>query len=200
MNYQELLQSIEVWGYPLMLILMIIEGPIVTMTASFLASLGLFNWFFVFVLSILGDMLGDILLYAIGYFGGHPIAQKVIKFLKVKASTVNNIENKFLKNGAQIIFYVKTTTGLSWATFILAGTIKMPFKKFLLFSFLGGIIWSGMLVGLGYFFGYAAETIDKYIKFAGWAIFLVALFVILYIVTFRKKRAKKLFWKKFNGS
>ena len=182
-----------------MLILMIIEGPIVTMTAAFLASLGIFNWFFVFAFSILGDMLGDVLLYLIGYFGGQPIAQKVIKFLKVKSSTVNNIENKFLKNGAQIIFYVKTTTGLSWVTFILAGTIKMPFKKFLLFSFLGGIIWSGMLVGLGYFFGYAAETIDKYIKFAGWAIFLAALFVMLYIVTFRKRRAKKLFWKKFNG-
>lgn len=182
-----------------MLFLMIVEGPIATMTASFLASLGIFNWLFVFLLSILGDMVGDILLYGIGFYGGQPIAQRFIKFLKIKRSIVKNIENKFLRNGAQIIFYVKTTTGLSWVTFILAGTIKMPFKKFVLFSFLGGVIWSGMLVGLGYFFGYAAETIDKYIKFAGWMIFLVAFLLILYIVTIRKRRAKNVFWKKING-
>ncbi len=80
MNNTELLQSIEVWGYPLMLVLMIVEGPIVTMTAAFLASLGIFNWLPVFLLSVLGDMVGDILLYGIGFYGGHPIAQRFIKF------------------------------------------------------------------------------------------------------------------------
>ena len=200
MQYQEVLHSIQLWGYPLMFLLMIIEGPIATVTAAFLASLGIFNWFVVFILSISGDVLGDIVLYGIGHFGGQTIVQKTVKLLKIRKSIIRNIEKKFLDNGAKIIFYVKTTTGLSWITFIIAGTLNMSFKKFLLYSFLGGIIWSGLLVGLGYFFGYAAGTIEQYIKFAGWGIFLFAVLLITYIFGFRKRVAKKLFWKKLNGN
>jgi len=200
MNYQEFLQSIQVWGYPLMFFLMIVEGPIATVTAAFLASLGFFNWSIVLLLSIIGDLIGDTILYFIGYSGGHPIMNKLKKIMRSKSKEIERLEDRFHKSSAKIIFYVKTTTGLSWIAFIIAGIVRMPFRRFMLFSFLGGIFWSGLLVGLGYFFGYAASTIERYLKFAGWAIFLIAMFVIFYIYTFRKKRAKKLFWRKLNGN
>lgn len=170
-----------------MLFLMIIEGPIATMVAAFLASLGLFNIYVVLLLSILGDIIGDILLYALGFFGGHPLLVKAEKFLKIKQSVIDKIKKKFKEKGSQIIFSVKTTTGLCWIAFILAGTVRMSFQKFVLFSFLGGILWSGLLVALGYFFGYAAEQIEQYIKFAGWAIFSCAVLIVLYIST-RKRQ------------
>ncbi len=68
---QELVHLLTFWGYPIMLLLMTLEGPIVTMVAAFLSSMGYFNIFAVFGLSVLGDVLGDIVLYFIGYFGGH---------------------------------------------------------------------------------------------------------------------------------
>lgn len=193
LEYNELINLISFWGYPLMFLLMVVEGPIVTMTASFLASLDIFNWFNVFLLSMLGDLMGDIILYALGFFGGHKTLEKLERALKIKEGVVEKLEDGFEKHGSRIIFSVKTTTGLSWITFVLAGAVRMSFKKFLLFSFLGGIIWSGLLVGLGYFFGYAAEQIERYIKFAGWGIFAGALVVMFYIMVMRKRRAKKIF-------
>ncbi len=185
--YQDLTRQLQVWGYPIMLLLMIIEGPIVTIIASFLSSLGFFEWHIVYILSIFGDIVGDIIFYFIGFFGGRKILDKFKRKLRIKRSSIEYLENRFEKRGAKIIFYVKISTGLSLITFILAGTMKMKFLKFLQFSALGGIVWSGFLVALGYFFGGLAEEIEKYIKFAGWAILALAIFLFLFI-NFEKKK------------
>lgn len=195
-NFLELLQnssSALFWSYLILFTAMVAEGPIATMTGAFLSSLGGFNVFIIYFLSILGDVVGDIILYYIGYKGGRPVLAKAEKILKVRESLVQRITEKFDKSGEKIIFYVKISTGLCWITFLAAGVAKMNFKKFLKYSILGGFVWSGFLVLVGYFFGYAAGQIEQYIKYAGWVIFGITLFFIIAINVLKKKRAKKLF-------
>jgi membrane protein DedA with SNARE-associated domain len=189
---QELIHILSFWGYPTMLFLMIVEGPIVTIIAAFLASLGYFNIFVVFALSVAGDVIGDIILYHIGYFGGQKILPKVEKFLKVSQSTVEKLKKKFHENSGKIIFYVKSTAGLSYITFITAGTLRMRFSKFVKFSILGGLVWSSFLVIIGYFFGYAAEQISQYLKYAGYLIFAAAVIFFVGLVFYKKRQAKEI--------
>jgi len=184
-NFNALSYDIRLWGYPLMFFLMTIEGPITTITSAFLASQGYFSLMVVFVLSMLGDIIGDIVMYSIGYWGGRPTFAKVEKLFKIKEHFVQRLEEGFRKNGSKIIFYVKTTPGISWAAFILAGSLKMPFKKFLFFSLLGGIVWSGAMVGLGYFFGYAAIRISQHLRHTS---FIILISFILVGVLFRLVR------------
>jgi membrane-associated protein len=187
---QELIDVLSFWGYPAMLALMIIEGPIVTIIAAFLSSLGYFNIGIVFALSVTGDVIGDAILYHIGYFGGEKILPKVEKFLKISEATVNKLKQKFYENSGRIIFYVKSTTGLSYIAFITAGTLRMKFSKFVAYSILGGLIWSSFLVVIGYFFGYAADKISAYIKYTGIIIFVLAISVLILINLYKKKQAK----------
>jgi len=189
---QEFIQLLPYWGYPLMLLLMTLEGPIITIISAFLASLGYFNIFIVFSLSVLGDVLGDIVLYFIGYFGGHKILLKAEKFLKIKESVIEKLREKFRQNGAKIIFYVKSTTGLCYITFILAGTARMKLSKFVKYSILGGLFWSSFLVIVGYFFGYAAEQISEYIKYAGYIILTGAVMFFIGLTLYKKKQAKEI--------
>lgn len=197
-SYQEILHLLQIWGYPVMLFLMIIEGPITTILAAFLASMGLFDWLIVYLLSVLADIIGDSILYFIGFFGGKAVLGKFSKTLKIKDSTINYLEQKFQKDGSKIVFSVKVSTGLSIITFVLAGSMKMNFGRFVLFSFLGGLLWSGLLVTLGYFFGYAAEQIEQYIKFAGWFILSFAIIFVVYINLLRSRLAKKNIRKMIN--
>jgi membrane protein DedA with SNARE-associated domain len=185
----EILGHIKTIGYPLMLIVMIVEGPIATILAAFAASLGFFNIFIVLILSILGDILGDVILYAIGYFGGNKALAKAEKILKIKPAIVAKLERLFQTHGKKTIFAVKSTTGLCWITFIAAGTLQMKFKDFLTASFLGGIIWSGFLVIMGYFFGYAFEEIGNYIKYAGVIIFFSAVVFYSIIILYKKHQS-----------
>jgi membrane protein DedA with SNARE-associated domain len=189
---QELIRALSLWGYPIMLALMILEGPIVTIVAAFLASLGYFNVFIVFGLSVAGDVIGDVILYYIGYLGGQKILPKAESFLKISQSTVEKLKQKFHKNSGRIIFYVKSTTGLSYITFITAGTLKMRLSKFVTFSILGGLVWSLFLVISGYFFGYAADKISGYIKYAGAIIIFAVVIFFIGLTLYKKRQAKEI--------
>jgi membrane protein DedA with SNARE-associated domain len=189
---QDFIHLLPYWGYPLMFVLMFFEGPFATMIAAFLASQGLFNIGIVFVFSVVADVLGDIGLYHIGYYGGPKVIEKAQKFLKIKDATVETLKNKFHQNSSRVIFYVKSTTGLCAITFILAGTLQMKFSKFIKYSFLGGLVWSSLIVILGYFFGYAATQISQYIKYAGVVIFIAAIIAVIVISLIKKRESQEI--------
>jgi membrane protein DedA with SNARE-associated domain len=68
----------------------------------------------------------------------------------------------------------------------------MDFKKFVKHSFYGGIVWSGFLVIMGYFYGYLWREIKQYIEWVGWIIFIAAIISIAGINLYKNKQAKKL--------
>ena len=65
-----IIQFLSEYGYWIAFPLMIIEGPIVTLIASFMASMGVFDVWFVLFLSVLGDLIADIIFYGIGRWKG----------------------------------------------------------------------------------------------------------------------------------
>jgi membrane protein DedA with SNARE-associated domain len=188
----QVLVYIKTIGYPTMFALMVLEGPIITILGAFLASLGFFNIFLVFFLSVLGDIVGDMLLYSLGFYGGPKILSRAEKILHIGPETLAKLENLFIQHGKKTVFSVKSTTGLCWITFIAAGTFKMRFRDFLFASFGGGIIWSTFLVVMGFFFGFAFEKINLYLKYAGLLIFLFAVSAYLIILFYKKRQTAKI--------
>jgi len=189
---QQIFQFLSHYGYAIMLPLMIIEGPVVTIIAAMLASLGAFNVFVVLILSIIGDMGGDIIFYGLGYKYGMGFVRHVGKYIGITENLVLKMEKYFERHGGKTIFAVKSTTGLCWATFTTAGIVKMDFKKFVKYSFLGGIVWSGFLVAMGYFYGYLWREIQVYIKWIGWVIFGVVIISFAFITLYKNYQAKKI--------
>src|SRR6266702_2601946 len=181
------------YGYFAMLPLMIIEGPVVTIISAMLASLGAFSWPMVLLLSILGDMIGDILLDGAGRKWGMGFTHGFGRYLGITEELVKKMEKYFQMHGGKTIFAVKSTTGLCWATFAAAGIVKMDFKKFVKYSFLGGVVWSGFLVVMGYFYGFLWKEMKQYISWVGWIIFAVAAISFVVITIYKKNQSKKFF-------
>lgn len=171
---------------------MIIEGPVATLISAMLASLGAFNVFVVLVFSILGDVIGDVILYGLGYKYGMGFVRRIGKYIGITENLVLRMEKYFTRHGGKTIFVVKSTTGLCWATFTAAGIVRMDFKKFLKYSILGGVIWSGFLVIMGYFYGYLWREISQYVDWIGWIIFGAAAVTFVVITVYKNYRARKL--------
>lgn len=179
------------YGYWAMLPLMIVEGPVVTIIAAMLASLGAFTWPMVLLFSIAGDLIADILFYGIGYKWGMGFARGAGRYIGITEKLVLKLEKYFEKHGGKTIFAVKSTTGLCWATFVTAGIVKMNFRKFLEYSFFGGIVWSSFLVALGYFYGFIWRDLKQYISWIGWIVFAIAGISIFVITLYKKKQSNK---------
>lgn len=194
MDGHMIVQFLSNFGYWIFIPLVIVFGPIVTIVASFMASLGVFNVWIVLLLSVVGDMIGDLLFYNIGAHWGMRFVHGLGKYIGINERRTEKLKSFFMQHGGKTIFMVKSTTGLCWATFITAGIVRMPIKKFIYYSFLGGIIWSGFLVAMGYFFGYMYERVVQYVEYAGWIIFILAI-VVFVIVFFIKKRESRVLFK-----
>ena len=188
---QQIFEFLRHWGYWMMLPLMIVEGPVVTIIAAMLSSLGAFNVFVVLILSIAGDMIGDIILYGLGSKYGMTFVRRFGKYMGITEKLVLRMEKHFIDHGGKTIFAVKSTTGLCWTTFVAAGIVKMDFKKFVKYSLLGGIVWSGFLVAMGYFYGYLWREIRDSIQWIGWAVVGLAIVSFIVITVYKKRQARK---------
>ena len=186
LDSQQLLEFISQYGYWILFPLMIIEGPIVTLIGGGLAALGVLRVEIVFLLSIFGDLTMDIILYYIGFYGNARLRKRIAKHSKWEKRRIL-VRNFFKKHGGKVIFFVKISSGLCYVTFITAGMIRMPLKRFLFFSLVGGIIWSGLLVGLGYFYGHLYQEISGKIEQAGIIVILLTTLTFIGIIFIKKK-------------
>lgn len=190
---QQIFEFLRSYGYWGMLPLMIIEGPVVTIVAAMLASLGAFSWPVVLLFSMAGDVIGDIILYGLGYKYGMGFVRGPGKYMGITEGLVTKMQKYFENHGGKTIFAVKSTTGLCWATFTAAGIAKMDFRKFVKYSVLGGVVWSGALVAMGYFYGYLWKEISQYIDWIGWVVAGVAIVTYALITLYKKRESKDIF-------
>ncbi|HLC77776.1 MAG TPA: DedA family protein [Candidatus Nanoarchaeia archaeon] len=127
-----------------------------------------FNIFIVTGLLMLAAILGDSLNYFIGsYFGDKMMKRKIIKEEYIQRT------NKFYKDhgGKTIILARFTPIVRTFAPFV-AGLGGMEYRKFFFYNVVGGVVWVGLFVLGGYFFGSLPIIKDNF-----------GLFVVLIILT-----------------
>jgi membrane protein DedA with SNARE-associated domain len=188
-NFAGVLQFLQTSGYGIMFLLMLVEGPIITYIAAFAASLGIFNIFYVFILSFFGNFIGDLFFFFIGRVS--------------KEKTVENYENKHInptmmsrlkvyleRNPGKTIAVIKLTPFLPIPGLILTGASKINLKKFVYYSAFINILYSLVMIVLGFYSGVAFLTIAKYVKYAEYLIAGTVLFVIglVFLVRFFSKK------------
>lgn len=74
---------------------------------------------------------------------------------------------------------------------ILAGMVKMNFKKFAIYNMMGGIIWVFSLILSGYFLGTKFPQIMHYLEYVVFFFLAVTSFVVVKGFFEMKKKKKK---------
>ncbi len=171
------------YRYAILFPLVIIEGPIVTILAGFLASLGQFNLFICYPLIVVGDVIGDLFMYAQGRWGGKPVVERWGRRFGIKPDLVERLEEHFKKHPGKTLVFGKISHFLGGPVLIAAGMARMSLPKFLWFNFLATLPKSLVLLLVGFYFGEAYAKFDKFFTYAGWAaVILVVLCAVVYFV------------------
>ena len=163
MNIDIVLGYLMTYRYILIIPLTIVEGPIVMVLCGFLLRFGEFDILPLYGALTLADVIGDIGWYCVGRFGGLPFIKRFGHFFSVTEKSLAKTTALFHKYHNRILFISKITMGFGFAlvTLITAGIAKVPFKKYLLFNISGQLIWTAVLLGIGYLFGNLYTSINK---------------------------------------
>lgn len=177
-NPVTLLSFLQANGYAIMFILMVIEGPIVTYVAAFAASLGIFNVYYVLIISFLGNIIGDIVVFYMGRFGRRYVIERYVSHW-LKAKKIKKIRKYLKENPGKTIAVIKLTPGLPVPGVMLTGVSEIPFKTFLYYSSILCFGYSLTMTLLGFYSGIALGSLPKYIRGAEYVIIGVLLFAII---------------------
>jgi membrane-associated protein len=131
-----------------------LPGETVLLLASFLAytehELQL-PW--LIVVATLATTLGGELGFALGRHGGRPLIERYQNVFGIRAENMARGERLFARYGPATVFLARFIFGMRVLASLLAGALRMPWRKFAVFNFLGAALWVAAISSAGYLFG-----------------------------------------------
>jgi membrane-associated protein len=95
--------------------------------------------------------LGNLVNYSIGRYIGPVVYEKNYKL--IKREYLDRTKKFFDKYGAMTIIYTRFAPILRTFAPFIAGVGQMRYGKFMLYNFIGGLLWVVAFIYAGYFFG-----------------------------------------------
>lgn len=177
-SFEDLLAYAQFHGYFLIFLIMIVEGPIMTVAAAFASSLGYFNIWLIFLLSAVADFVSDAVFYYLGYITRRRVMDRYLA--KSNLSYFSKLEEKFKTHPGKTIFALKLSPFVILGLMV-AGATRVPLKKYVYWNLVNNIPRTIFFVLVGYYFGVFAKSIlEYYNEFTYYFFALIILIVIFY--------------------
>ena len=168
-----------------------VPGETILLLASFLAySQRELQLSWIIVVAIIAATLGDNFGFIAGYYGGRPLLDRYQNIFRIKNVTLQRGEQLFARYGAATVFFARFVFGMRIIAGPMAGVLRMPWKKFLIFNFLGAALWVSVISTAGYLFGRHWNRLENAIGKFDLAAAIGALVVILALWWWNRRKAK----------
>jgi membrane protein DedA with SNARE-associated domain len=169
-------------------------GETILIAASVYAGAGRLNILLVVLVGFVGAVIGDNIGFAIGHFGGRPLAEKWGKYVLLTAARLDRAEGLLDRYGGRIVAVARFIEGLRQANGIIAGIARMPWIRFTAFNALGAAVWVGTWASMGYFAGNHITAIYQTVRhYEIYFFVLVAAVIVALIARYvirRRRRAR----------
>ena len=192
-----LLSIISATGYAGVFFLMIlgssalpIGGEIVMPFAGYLVWKGQMDFWLVIVASTLGNLAGSLISYTVGLKLGWAFIFKYCKYVLLSKKRIFLAERWFEKYGGIAVFVGRFLPIIRTVISLPAGIAKMDLKKFVVYTFVGSLIWCLALTYAGILLGNSWENVYKFGHYIDAAVVIGAVFLIAwYFLKMRKHHA-----------
>jgi len=157
--------TISLLGYGGIVLLMAIESACIPLPSEiimpfsgYLVSRGEMNLWLVGVAGAVGCVLGSMVAYWVGMYGGRPIIEKYGRFVLVSHHDLDLADRWFAKYGEIIVFVSRLLPAIRTFIAFPAGVARMNIPRFIIYTFAGSLPWC---LGLAYVGQKLGEHWDK---------------------------------------
>jgi membrane protein DedA with SNARE-associated domain len=122
-----------------------------TLAAIYAGSTHRLNIVGVIAAAAAGAIIGDNIGYLIGRSGGYRLLRRYGHYVRVDEHRLKIGRYLFDRHGGKVVFFGRFVSILRTYAALLAGTMKMHWRRFLVFNAAGGILWA-TIVGIGFYY------------------------------------------------
>ncbi len=137
----------------------------------------------------LGNLLGSLLAYYVGAWGGRPLVLRYGRYLLISRHDLDLADRWFARYGNWTVFLSRLLPVVRTFISLPAGVARMPVWQFSVYTFAGSFPWSLGLAWAGYLMGENWESIRDWMRPADIPIAIVVLLLIGLYVYRHVKRA-----------
>ncbi len=173
-----ILNAIQTGGYVGIFLLMALENvfppipsEIIMGYGGVLVAQGKMNFLPLLLIGTFGTVAGNYLWFWLGSRWGeeqlHGFVNRHGRWLTMEWEDFARAQHYFRKNGDWVVFFLRFSPFLRTIISLPAGLAKMKLWRFLLFTFLGSLVWNGFLIWGG---SKLSGTIERYESVAGYVV------------------------------
>jgi membrane protein DedA with SNARE-associated domain len=132
-----------------------------------------------------GNLLGSIVAYGVGAFGGRPLLERYGRYVLITRKDLDRSQRWFDRWGEATAFGSRLLPVVRTFISLPAGVARMPFGRFCLFTFAGSYLWCVLLVWIGYRLGPDWEQLRERARWLDYPIAAVVVVGVLWFVGHR---------------
>lgn len=170
-----IIHLIQSAGYLGIFILMTLESALLPIPSEvvmpfggFMAQQGTLNFWLVALVGALGNLVGSLIAYAIGYFLEENIILSLVKkygkLILLSEHEYTRAMKWFSKYGSGVTFFSRMLPAVRTFISLPAGLSEMKLWKFSLYTFVGSFIWSTFLTWIGLSLGKHWNAWEPYFR------------------------------------
>ena len=149
-----IIATISALGYSGIVLLMAIESACIPLPSEiimpfsgYLVSTGELSLWGVAFAGAVGCVLGSLVAYWVGMYGGRPLIEKYGRYILLSRHDLDIADRWFAKRGEIIVFVSRLLPAIRTFIAFPAGVARMNLTKFIIYTFAGSLPWC---LGLAY--------------------------------------------------
>lgn len=168
-----IINTISTLGYPGIVLTMAIESALIPLPSEiimpfsgFLVSVGRFDLNLVALSGAVGNVLGSLLAYGLGYWGHERVVRRLVrkwgKWILITEKELDETEKLLHKYKDWVVLGSRVVPGIRTVISLPCGIAKLPIYRFIVLTFFGSLIWSYFLAWIGFTLGQNWRTLGPY--------------------------------------
>lgn len=142
-------------------------------------------WLLVLVV-VVSAIAGDSVGYEVGKHHGHRVL--ALPFMRRRRAGIDRALEMLHRRGGFAVFLGRWTAFLRAVMPGLVGTVRMPYRRFLLFNALGGIAWGTTFCLLGYLAGASYKKVERV---SGTLAFILLVIVVVGVIAWHVRNVRR---------
>ncbi len=188
---------VSTYGLLAILVLMTLESALIPVPselvmslAGFFAATGRMSLFGAMLVGVAGNVLGSVILWAIGRTGGRALVERFGRYFFLKPKDLDRAERWFARRGEAAVIISRLLPVVRSVISLPAGVAEMPLGRFSLYTLVGSIPFVVGLTLAGYWLGGNYSIVVNIFQQLGYlvAVLIVALLAGFVVVRVRQRR------------